>query len=56
MVFTIDSRKSSFVEMKGSSIVELCWYFPLTKEQFKLRCRFESRGHSEVPPEASKED
>ncbi|EAR97373.3 pyridoxamine 5'-phosphate oxidase-related FMN-binding protein (macronuclear) [Tetrahymena thermophila SB210] len=40
LIYTIDSRKNTFNEMKNNKVVELCWYFPLTKEQYKIKCHF----------------
>ena len=32
LIYSIDTRKNTFKEMKENKIVEICWHFPLTKE------------------------
>lgn len=38
MISYIDKRCKSFLNMKNNKIVELLWYFPLTKEKYKIKC------------------
>lgn len=48
LLFSIDSRKKTFAEMKDNKKVEVAWYFPLTKEQYRIKCNFSYVTNSEI--------
>jgi PPOX class probable FMN-dependent enzyme len=36
LTFTVDSRSKKVAELERASWCELCWYFPVTHEQFRI--------------------
>ncbi len=39
MLFCTDSRSEKVLELRSNARAEVSWYFPMTREQFRLRCR-----------------
>jgi pyridoxamine 5'-phosphate oxidase len=36
LIFATDLRSPKLAELAGSPLVEVCWYFPVTHEQFRI--------------------
>jgi general stress protein 26 len=45
-----DARSAKVADLRRSPLAELCWYFPLTREQFRLRGRVEVWGAESKEP------
>lgn len=48
LVFCTDSRSEKVREIEAHGAVEVSWYFPMTREQFRLRCVARSVGAAEA--------
>jgi len=42
LLFSIDNRCKMFHDLTQCDKVELCWFFPLSREKFRIKCSFKS--------------